>query len=74
METRLIPLLHQAEEKLETYRKDNIDVKEAIVTFDKVLSTKANSWNIVETKDWCKKEFIVKGHIDNVDANILLFE
>jgi len=36
------PILTACEESLNTYRQDNEDVKEAIISFDKALSTKAN--------------------------------
>lgn len=58
LEFRVCPLIANCERTLQSYRQDNEDVKEAIISFDKVLSTKANQWNIVETRSWCEQEFI----------------
>lgn len=57
MEQRVRPLLDECDEKLKAFCKDNDDVKSAIIQFDKVLTTKADRFNIIETKDWTIKEF-----------------
>ena len=51
-EQRLYPLLTACEAQLQGYRQDNIDGKEAILTFDKVLSLKADKITIYELKKW----------------------
>lgn len=63
IESHLEPLLKETTEKLDKYRKDNEDVVQAIISFDKVLSTKANAWSLVEVKDWVEKEFLNKTNL-----------
>lgn len=48
-------MIEKTEEILEQFRQDNQDMKEAIVSFDCVLSTKANSFSITETKKWAEE-------------------
>lgn len=42
------------------YYKDNIDVKDAVLSFDKVLSLKANKFALTEALKWVKDEFSTK--------------
>ena len=52
IESRLYPLLTACDSELQGYRQDNIDSKEAIVTFDKVLSLKTDKITVYELRKW----------------------
>lgn len=52
------PLVKQCRTEIEAFKRDNGDVKEAILSFDRTLATKADRINIFEVRKWCEESFL----------------
>lgn len=58
MEDRVVPLIKVCERDLIKYSRDNEEMQTAVLTYDQVISTKADRFNIIEVKVWVTQEFI----------------
>jgi hypothetical protein len=52
------PILDQAYAQLEEFKNHCKDMREAIIQFDRTISTKADRHNIAEVRKWCTDAFL----------------